>query len=180
MTATSYVEQILRQHLDLYKEEINRIYKERSTKKIFYSHEHISFFQPIGQHLCSSLQVFFFLSCVSSSSSLDENGEKTQPKVNSVSESVVRDQEEDQDPIEQSEKIPDEKPVQNILTEKVAQVEEIIPLPPYLHKTRRCQTRFPENLSASYTLPTTRQRLSQHGDQATDSQCRPTDWQKGI
>ena len=56
--------------------------------------------------------------------------EKTQPKVNSVSESVVRDQEEDQDPIEQSEKIPDEKPVQNILTEKVAQVEEIIPLPP--------------------------------------------------
>lgn len=56
--------------------------------------------------------------------------EKTQPKVNSVSESVVRDQEEDQDPIEQGEKIPDEKPVQNILTEKVAQVEEIIPLPP--------------------------------------------------
>ena len=55
--------------------------------------------------------------------------EKTQPKVNSVSESVVRDQEEDLDPIEQSEKIPDEKPVQNILTEKVAQVE-IIPLPP--------------------------------------------------
>ncbi|EKC64714.1 hypothetical protein OBE_06809, partial [human gut metagenome] len=47
-----------------------------------------------------------------------------------MSESVVRDQEEDQDPIEQSEKIPDEKPVQNILTEKVAQVEEIIPLPP--------------------------------------------------
>lgn len=56
--------------------------------------------------------------------------EKTQPKENPASESVVRDQEEDQDPIEQSEKIPDEKPVQNILTEKVAQVEEIIPLPP--------------------------------------------------
>ena len=55
--------------------------------------------------------------------------EKTQPKENPASESVVRDQEEDQDPIEQSEKIPDEKPVQNILTEKVAQVEEIIPLP---------------------------------------------------
>ena len=34
MTATSYVEQILRQHLDLYKEEINRIYKERSTKDL--------------------------------------------------------------------------------------------------------------------------------------------------
>ena len=56
--------------------------------------------------------------------------EKTQPKENPASESVVRDQEEDQDPIEQSEKIPDEKPVQNMLTEKVAQVEEIIPLPP--------------------------------------------------
>ena len=56
--------------------------------------------------------------------------EKTQPKENPASESVVRDQEEDQDPIEQSEKSPDEKPVQNILTEKVAQVEEIIPLPP--------------------------------------------------
>ena len=38
--------------------------------------------------------------------------EKTQPKENPASESVVRDQEEDQDPIEQSEKIPDEKPVQ--------------------------------------------------------------------
>lgn len=39
--------------------------------------------------------------------------EKTQPKVNSVSGSVVRDQEEDQNPIEQGEKIlPDEKPVQ--------------------------------------------------------------------
>lgn len=56
--------------------------------------------------------------------------EKTQPKENPASESVVRDQEEDQDPIEQSEKIPDEKPVQIVLTEKVAQVEEIIPLPP--------------------------------------------------
>ena len=56
--------------------------------------------------------------------------EKTQPKENPASESVVRDQEEDQDPIEQGEKIQDEKPVQNILTEKVAQVEEIIPLPP--------------------------------------------------
>lgn len=56
--------------------------------------------------------------------------EKTQPKENPASESVVRDQEEDQDPIKQGEKIPDEKPVQKILTEKVAQVEEIIPLPP--------------------------------------------------
>lgn len=56
--------------------------------------------------------------------------EKTQPKENPASESVVRDQEEDQDPIEQSEKIPDEEPVQIVLTEKVAQVEEIIPLPP--------------------------------------------------
>ena len=56
--------------------------------------------------------------------------EKTQPKENPASESVVRDQEEAPGSIEQSEKIPDEKPVQNILTEKVAQVEEIIPLPP--------------------------------------------------
>lgn len=57
--------------------------------------------------------------------------EKTQPKVNSVSGSVVRDQEEDQNPIEQGEKIlPDEKPVQKILTEKVAQVEEIMPPTP--------------------------------------------------
>ena len=53
--------------------------------------------------------------------------EKTQPKVNSVSESVVRDQEEAPGSIEQSEKIPDEEPVQIVLTEKVAQVEEIIP-----------------------------------------------------
>lgn len=103
--------------------------------------------------------------------------EKTQPKVNSVSESVVRDQEEDQDPIEQSEKIPDEKPVQNILTEKVAQVEEIIPLPPVSIK-RGTVKPDSGNLSASYALPTTRQRLSQHGDQAADSQCRPTDWRR--
>ena len=34
MTATSYVEQILLQHLDLYKEEINRIYSERITKDL--------------------------------------------------------------------------------------------------------------------------------------------------
>ena len=56
--------------------------------------------------------------------------EKTQPKLNSVSESVVRDQEEDQNPIEQGEKIPDEKPVQNILTEKVVQVVEKLPVLP--------------------------------------------------
>lgn len=53
--------------------------------------------------------------------------EKTQPKVNSVSESVVRDQEEDQDPIEQGEKIPDEEPVRIVLAEEVARVEEIMP-----------------------------------------------------
>lgn len=39
--------------------------------------------------------------------------EKTQPKENPASESVIRDQEEDQDPIKQGEKIlQDEKPVQ--------------------------------------------------------------------
>lgn len=31
MTATSYVENILRHHLSLYKEEINRLYQERNT-----------------------------------------------------------------------------------------------------------------------------------------------------
>lgn len=56
--------------------------------------------------------------------------EKTQPKENPASESVVRDQEEAPGSIEQSEKIPDEEPVQIVLTEKVARVEEIIPLPP--------------------------------------------------
>lgn len=57
--------------------------------------------------------------------------EKTQPKENPASESVIRDQEEDQDPIKQGEKIlQDEKPVQKILTEKVAQVEEIMPPTP--------------------------------------------------
>ena len=34
MTATSYVENILRQHLELYKDEINRIYKEQSIKNL--------------------------------------------------------------------------------------------------------------------------------------------------
>lgn len=56
--------------------------------------------------------------------------EKTQPKENPASESVVRDQEEAPGSIEQSEKIPDEEPVQIVLTEKVARVKEIIPLPP--------------------------------------------------
>lgn len=34
MTATSYVENILRQHLEIYKEDINRIYKEQSSKNL--------------------------------------------------------------------------------------------------------------------------------------------------
>ena len=49
------------------------------------------------------------------------NREKALPKDNSAMETVARNQEEDQHLIEQGEKIPDEK---------VAQVEEIIPLPP--------------------------------------------------
>lgn len=34
MTATSYVENILRQHLELYKDDINRIHKEQNTKEL--------------------------------------------------------------------------------------------------------------------------------------------------
>lgn len=34
MTVTSYVENILRQHLELYKDDINRIYKQKSTKNL--------------------------------------------------------------------------------------------------------------------------------------------------
>lgn len=34
MTATSYVENIVRQHLELYKDDINRIYKQKSTKNL--------------------------------------------------------------------------------------------------------------------------------------------------
>lgn len=34
MTATSYVEHILRQHLELYKDDINRIHKEQNTKEL--------------------------------------------------------------------------------------------------------------------------------------------------
>lgn len=34
MTATSYVENILRQHLELYKDDINRIHKEPNTKEL--------------------------------------------------------------------------------------------------------------------------------------------------
>lgn len=34
MTATSYVENILRQHLELYKDDINRIHKEHNTKEL--------------------------------------------------------------------------------------------------------------------------------------------------
>ena len=34
MTATSYVENIMRQHLELYKDDINRIYKQKSTKNL--------------------------------------------------------------------------------------------------------------------------------------------------
>lgn len=61
--------------------------------------------------------------------------EKIQPKENPESESVVRNQEEDQKPIEQDEKIlPDEKPVQIILAEEVAQVEEEIPSSPVTTK----------------------------------------------
>lgn len=53
--------------------------------------------------------------------------EKTQPKENPASESVVRDQEEDPGSIEQGEKIPDEEPVRIVLAEEVARVEEIMP-----------------------------------------------------
>ena len=34
MTATSYVENIVRQHLELYKDDINRIYKQKSAKNL--------------------------------------------------------------------------------------------------------------------------------------------------
>lgn len=34
MTVTSYVENILRYHLELYKDDINRIYKQKSTKNL--------------------------------------------------------------------------------------------------------------------------------------------------
>ena len=34
MTATSYVENIVRQHLELYKDDINRIYKQKGTKNL--------------------------------------------------------------------------------------------------------------------------------------------------
>ena len=34
MTATSYVENIVQQHLELYKNDINRIYKQKSTKNL--------------------------------------------------------------------------------------------------------------------------------------------------
>ena len=34
MTATSYVENIVRQHLELYKDDINRIYKQKSTQNL--------------------------------------------------------------------------------------------------------------------------------------------------
>lgn len=34
MTATSYVENIVRQHLELYKNDINRIYKQKGTKNL--------------------------------------------------------------------------------------------------------------------------------------------------
>ena len=34
MTVTSYVENILRHHLELYKDDINRIYKQKSTKNL--------------------------------------------------------------------------------------------------------------------------------------------------
>ena len=34
MTATFYVENILRQHLELYKDDINRIHKEQNTKEL--------------------------------------------------------------------------------------------------------------------------------------------------
>lgn len=34
MTATSYVEHILQQHLELYKDDINRIHKEQITKDL--------------------------------------------------------------------------------------------------------------------------------------------------
>ena len=70
--------------------------------------------------------------------------ENTQPKVNPASESVVRDQEEDPGSIEHGEKIPDEKPVQNILTEKVAQVEEIMPLSPVSTKRGAVKPDFRE------------------------------------
>ena len=33
-TATSYVENILRHHLDLYKDEINRLYQERNPQDL--------------------------------------------------------------------------------------------------------------------------------------------------
>ena len=55
------------------------------------------------------------------------NREKALPKDNSAMETVARNQEEDQHLIEQGEKIPDEEPVQIVLTEKVARVEEIMP-----------------------------------------------------
>ena len=34
MTATSCVENIVRQHLELYKDDINRIYKQKSTQSL--------------------------------------------------------------------------------------------------------------------------------------------------
>ncbi len=64
MTATSYVEQILRQHLDLYKEEINRIYKEQVPKRSFIAMNTFHFFNRLGNisaHPCkysSSYPVF--------------------------------------------------------------------------------------------------------------------------
>lgn len=56
--------------------------------------------------------------------------EKPLPKENPESESVVRNQEEDQCPIEQVKKIPDEEPVRIVLAEEVARVEKIMPPTP--------------------------------------------------
>ena len=56
--------------------------------------------------------------------------EKPLPKENPESESVVRNQEENQCPIEQVKKIPDEEPVRIVLAEEVARVEKIMPPTP--------------------------------------------------